>query len=155
VFPDSLRLSALTELETAYGPCWNAPDLDPLVSSCSNLQKLSLYCTAGLQLTALLQLTNLVQLWLRGKTDSSTMTSLAQLSALHRLAVTAPCRFRGSLFMPLTALTRLTHLTLPGLTENGSSTQQFLLQLDGEPTDADFWPNASVVCETIRSTVSK
>jgi len=59
MFSERLRLSVLTELETAYGPCWEATDLDRLVSSCSRLQKLSLRCTPGLQLTALLQLTDL------------------------------------------------------------------------------------------------
>jgi len=85
VFPDRLHLSALTELETAYSPSWNTPDLKRLVSSCSHLQKLSLRCTPGLQLSALLQLTELVQLWLTDTTDSSTMASLAQLSGLHQL----------------------------------------------------------------------
>jgi len=157
VFPDSLRLSRLTELETAYGPSWKTPELDRLVSSCSLLQKLSLRCTPGLQLTALLQLTDLVQLWLWGKPDSSTMASLAQLSGLHqlqRLAVTDPCRFSGRLFMPLTALTQLTCLALPDFSENGSSMDQVLLQLHGRPLrHVHGWPRPSH--SVITSTVSE
>jgi len=117
VFPDRLQLSALTELETAYSPSWRATDLDRLVSSCRRLQKLSLCCTPGLQLTALLQLNNLWQLWLRRAPDhKSTMTSLAQLSGLRklrRLGVTdASTGCSDGLFMPLTALTQLTYLAL-------------------------------------------
>jgi len=145
VFPDSLRLSTLTELDTAYGLPWDSPDLDRLVSSCSHLQKLSLRCTPGLQLTALLQLTDLVQLWLEGKPDSSTMTSLAQLTGLRglqRLAVTCD-RFNSGLFNPLTALTQLTYLALPCWSENGSSMQMLLCRLGGNPlSSVDQWPNA-------------
>jgi len=156
VFSEGLQLSALTELETAYGLSWDAPDLGRLVSSCSCLQKLSLRCTPGLQLTALLQLSSLVQLWLAGGTDSSTMASLAQLSGLHqlqRLAVTDPRQFNGGLFMPLTALTQLTYLALPYYSENGHSMEQFLLQLCGRPSlVVDGWPTA--FCPAITSTVS-
>jgi len=147
VFSDSLQLSALTELETAHGPTCKASDLDRLVSSCSHLQKLSLHCTPRLQLRALLQLTELVQLWLRGKPDSSTMASLAQLSALQRLqrlAVTGPYPFSDRLFKPLTAFTQLTYLALPYYSESGSNMQQLLLQLCGKPSHViDRWPDAS------------
>jgi len=155
VFPDRLQLSALTELETAHSPSWEAPDLDRLVSSCSCLQNLSLCCTPGLQLNALLQLTDLKQLWLRGQPDSSTMASLAQLSGLcrlQRLAVTGPSRFSGSLFMPLAALTQLTYLALPNNSENISRTKQLLLPLRGRPLPIDHWPPAP--CSVVTSTVS-
>jgi len=155
MFPDRLRLSALTELETAYGPSWEAPDLDRLVSSCNCLRKLSLYYTPGLQLTALLQLDNLMQLWLRGEPDSSTMASLAQLSVLYRLqrlAVTDPCRFSGRLFKPVTALNQLTYLALPHYSESASM-QQLLLQLCDKPSPfVDRWP--SRFCSVITSMVS-
>jgi len=158
VFPDRLRLSALTELETAGGPPWKAPDLDRLVSSCSRLQKLSLCCTRGLQLTALLPLTDIVQLWLEGKTDSSTMASLAQLSALRRLerlAVTDDCVVSCRLFMPLTALTQLTYLGLPQYSKNGPNMEQLLLEFRGTPSPMRFgqWPgwyhDVSVITNTV------
>jgi len=153
IFPGSLQLSAFTELETAYGPSWEAPGLDRLVSSCSNLQKLSLHCTPGLQLTALRQLSSLRQLWLEGKPDSSTMATLAQLTGLpglQRLAVTGPW-FDSSLFIPVTALTQLTYLALPCFSESGSSIEQILLELHGTPSPVDRWPVVSFV---ITSTVS-
>jgi len=155
VFSDRLQLSALTEVSTASGPIWEAPDLDRLVISCSRLQKLSLRCTRSLQLTALLQLSNLVQLWLEGETDSSTMASLAQLSALqglHQLAVTCPWRFSGRLFNTLTALTQLTYLALPEYSENGPSIEQLLQRCDKPSWVFDQWPTAS--CSTITTTVS-
>jgi len=159
MFSGMLRLSALTELETAHGPYWNAPDLDRLVSSCGCLQKLSLRCTTGLQLSVLLQLSNLVQLWMAGKTDKSTMASLAQLSGLHRLqrlAVTNPNNCRGIVFRPLKALTQLTYLALPDCSRWRPSMQQRYLQLRGRPPshiDRFRWPSAS--CSVITSTVSE
>jgi len=156
VFPDRLRLPALTELETAWGFSWKAADLNQLVSSCSHLQKLSLRCTPGLQLTALLQLTDLVRLWLEGETDSITIASLAQLSALqrlHRLAVTGPCVFSGRLLESLTAFTQLTYLVLPHHSHLGPSMQQRLLELCGKPAPfVDQWPIAQ--CLAITSKVS-
>jgi len=159
VFPDRLHLSALTELETAYGLPWEAPDLDRLVSSCGHLQKLSLCCTPGLQLTALLQLTELVQLWLTGETaDSSILASLAQLTGLQRLqrvAITDPFNFSDAVFKPMTALTQLTYLALPYHSEAGFIMQEILLlQLRAKPSNAvDGWPDASF--SLITSTVSQ
>jgi len=159
MFSGMLHLSALTVLETAYGPSWETPDLNRLVSSCSHLQKLSLCCNPGLQLSALLQLDNLMQLWLRGNIDSSTMASLAQLSGLHRLrrlAVTDGSRCRGSFFMPMTALTQLTYLALPDRSNLDSSMRKRLLQLYGKPpryVDWHRWPDASGY--VITSTVSE
>jgi len=145
MFSDGLQLSALTELETAYAACWEAPDLDRLVSSCSNLQKLSLSCTPGLQLTALLQLQELAQLWLEGlgrNIDKSTIASLAQLSGLQRLqrlAVTHPRgKCRAIFFMPLTALTQLTYLAVPHYSELRHSMQQRYLQLRHRHTLTGF-----------------
>jgi len=155
VFPDRLRLSTLTELETAYGPPWEAADLNRLVSSCGCLQKLSLCCTPGLQLTALLQLTDLVQLWLTGTTDSCTIASLAQLTGLcrlQRLAVTDACVFSSKLFIPLTALTQLTYLALPYYLGDGSTTEQLLLEHCGSPSPVVRWPSG--LCPVITSTVS-
>jgi len=115
VFREKLRLSALTELDTAYVMPWAAADLDRLVSSCSSLQELSLCCSPGLQVTALLQLTALTNLWLAGATEDST-ASISQLSVLHglkRLAITDPCSLADDdAVWFLTALTQLTYLAL-------------------------------------------
>jgi len=159
MFPEGLRLSALTEFETACSPRWEAADLDRLVSSCSHVQKLSLHCTLGLQLSVLSQLNNLMQLWLSGETDSSMMASLSHLTALHRLqrlAVTDNCKCNGSFFLPLTALTQLTYLALPHHPTLHSSMQQRLLQLWGKTVpdvDRRRWPTEA--CSVITSTVSE
>jgi len=156
VFSCGLRLSTLTELETAYGPTWEAADLDRLVSSCSNLQKLSLYCTSGLQLTALLQLTDLVQLWLTSAVHSSTVTSLAQLSVLQRLRRLAFSNSRqpgNTFFAPLTALTQLTYLALPRPSRVGATMQHLLLRLQAKPPSS-YGPWPTDLCYAITNTVS-
>jgi len=116
MFRDTLRLPMLTGLDVAYHTMpWLAPDLDRLVSGCSNLQTLSLCCGEGLQLTPLLQLTALTSLWLAGATADSTVTSLAQLSALQglqELFLMDPCWIEDDALMSLTALTQLTRLGL-------------------------------------------
>jgi len=156
VFPDRLRLSALTELETAHGLSWKAPDLDRLVSSCSRLQKLSLRCTSGLQLTAMLPLIDLTQLWLVGDINASTVTSLAALTGLHRLqrlAITDPCASTEHLLVTLTSFTQLTYLVLPHHSFFGSSIQPALRQLCGNPLhhSVDRWPvlHFSVITSTV------
>jgi len=155
VFSDRLCLSALTELETAYGPDWRAADLDRLVSSCSRLQKLSLSCATGLQLTALLQLTDLVQLWLTSEVHSSTVASLAQLSALQRLQRLAisSCHQQGNeFFAPLTALTQLTYLALPRPPEPLKNIQLLFLRLHAKPPSKHApWPTD--LCYAITNTV--
>jgi len=145
----------LTELQTAYGRCWQALGLDRLVSSCGNLQKLSLCCTPGLQLTALLQLTDLDHLWLGGQIDSSTMASLSHLTGLRklqRLAVTDACGVSSRLFLPLTALTQLTYLALPQRSEFGASMQLLRKLYVNKRFDVDSWPTA--FCIVITNTVS-
>jgi len=116
MFPNKLRLPALTALQCAHTVPWEAGDLDRLVSSCSALQTLSLWCSPGLQLTALLQLTVLRQLGAAGVTEDSTVASLVQLSALQglqELFVMDPCSFAiDDAVKPLTALTQLTRLGL-------------------------------------------
>jgi len=156
VFPDRLRLATLTELDTAYGPSWKAADLNRLVSSSSHLQNLSLRCTPGLQLTALLQLADLTQLWLAGIMDASTGASLKKLTGLQRLQRLAITPYPASehLLLTMTAFTQLTYLALPHYSDFGSSMQQALLQLCGNPAPCvDRWP--VVVCSVITSTVSE
>jgi len=157
VFPDRLRLSALTELETAHGLSWKAPDLDRLVSSCSRLQKLSLRCTSGLQLTAMLPLIDLTQLWLVGDINASTVTSLAALTGLHRLqrlAITDTCAPSKNLLVALTSFTQLTYLALPHHSYFGSSMQQAFLQHCGNPSHfTERWP--VMFCSVVASTVSE
>jgi len=118
MFHETQQLSALTELNVAYAISWQAPDLDRLVSSCSNLQTLSMCCSPGLQLTPLRQLAALTHLWLTGATAYSTVTSLKQLSALQglqELFVLDPWRSTDDAVRSLTALTQLTSL---GLSDN-------------------------------------
>jgi len=155
--PGRLILSALTQLETAHGPCWQAPDLKRLVSSCSHLQKLSLCCSPGLQLSALLQLVDLTQLWLAGNIDARMNASLAELTGLQelkRLAVTDLYTYSNYTLVTLTAFTQLTYLALPHYSYFGSVMQQALLQLCGNTLHyTDRWP--SVLCSVITSTVSE
>jgi len=136
VFPDTLQLSALTELSVADAMTWGACDLDRLVSSCSALQELSLCCSPGLQLTPLLQLTALTYLWLAGATEHNTTASIAQLSALQglqELFIMDPCSFPDDAVRSLTALTQLTRL---GLSDNdgvcSTAMQQQLQQQFGQ-----------------------
>jgi len=132
MFPDKLQLSALTELSTADAWEWEAFDLDRLVSSCCQIQTLSLYCSEGLQLIPLLQLTALAELRLRGATDDSTVASLVQLSALpglQELFIMDPCCFTDDdAVRSLTALTQLTRLALSDSDDVFSTDMQEQLQ---------------------------
>jgi len=153
VFPGRLRLSALIELDAADAKTWKASDFDRLVSSCSNLQALSLHCSPGLQLTALLQLTTLTQLHVTGVTHTNTVASLAQLSGLQRLqrlAITNPCSLPGNnAVLPLTALTQLTYLALTDRADAFSAAmQRRLCHLHKET----YKTHGS--CHIIRNTVS-
>jgi len=153
MFPESQQLSALTELDIAYTMPWQAADLDRLASSCSNLQTLSLRCSSGLQLTPLLQLTALARLWLTVVTEDSTVTSLAQLSALQGLQVLTvvdPCCFTDDAIRSLTALTQLTRLGLSDSDGVFSTTmRQQLLQEFG----SDELDERTCTCHIIKNTV--
>jgi len=154
MFHDTLKLSVLTKLDVAYHTMpWQAPDLDRLVSSCSHLQKLSLCCSPGLQLTPLLQLTALTSLWLAGVTADSTVTSLVQLSALQGLRVLTvmnTCRFTDDAVRSLTALTQLTRLRLSDREGVFSTTmhQQLLQHFSQEELD-----ERTCTCHIINNTV--
>jgi len=136
MFSNKQQLSALTALRTVDAWTWWPSDLDRLVSSCCNLQYLSMCCSTGLQLTRLLQLTALTQLWAAGVTQGSTTASLVQLSALQGLQdliLMQPCRFADNdAVRSLTALTQLTRL---GLSDkdgvfSAAMQQQLLQQFD-------------------------
>jgi len=127
MFPDTLRLPALTEIITDDVMTWGASDLDRLVSSCYHLQTLSMCCSEGLQLTQLLQLTALTQLWLAGVTANSTVASVVQLSALQglqELVFLDPCCFTDDAVKSLTALTQLKRLGLSARDDVFSTTMQ-------------------------------
>jgi len=143
MFPDNQRLSALTELNFAEAMPWGPPDLDRLVSSCCQLERLSLCCSPGLELTPLLQLAVLKRLYLRGVTKDSTVASLVQLSALQslqELIVVDPCRFTNChAIKSLTALTQLARFGLSGSYDIFSTTvrQQRLQQFDLQKVSDD------------------
>jgi len=142
MFSTKQQLSALTKLMTDDAMTWGPSDLDRLVSSCCHLQKLSLCCSEGLQLTGLLQLTALTQLWLRNATEDSTLTSLVQLSALQRLQeliLKDPCCFTDDAVRSLTAWTQLTRLWLSGSDDVFSTAmqQQLLQQFGREEFESD------------------
>jgi len=154
MFPDTQRLSALTELNLVDAMPWRAPDLDQLVSSCCQLERLSLCCIQGLQLTPLLQLTVLKRLWLTGVAEDSTTASLVQLSALQslqELILLDPCSFTDDDAVgSLTALTQLTRLGLSASDGVFSTTmQQQLLQQFGQQTIDELGDT----CHAITSTV--
>jgi len=153
MFPDTLRLSALTKLDIVDTMPWEGSDLDRLVSSCSNLQTLSLCCSEGMQLTPLLQLTALTQLWVAGVTNNSTVASLVQLSALQglqELFVIDPCSFTDDAVRSLTALTQLTRLGLSDDDEAFSTTMQQQLQQQFGQEQVD---ESAMTCHIIADTV--
>jgi len=154
MFPDKQQLTALTQLTTDDAMTWSPSDLDRLVSSCCHLQKLSLCCSEGLQLTGLLQLTALNELWLRNTTEDNTVASLVQLSALQglqELVVMDLCRFTDDAVRSLTALTQLTHLGLSDSDDVFSTAmqQQLLQQFGREEIDG-----SDVMFHIITNTVS-
>jgi len=154
MFPETLKLPILTQLDIAYTTPWEAADLNRLVSSCSNLQTLSLSCSPGLQLTPLLQLTALTYLWFTGATEDSTLTSLVQLSALQDLQVLFvmdPCSLTNDTSVKsLTALTQLTRLGLSDSDGVYSTTMQQQLQQQFGREELD---GPDVTCHTITDTV--
>jgi len=143
VLPGNRQLLQLTQLGSTLP--WRALDPSWLARSCSQLQQLSLCCAQsqlGFQeLTALLQLTALSSVWLLDVADSDPVASVAQLSGLQgleRLGITAypadPCSISDDVVASLTALTKLTHLALPG--EDGvfsAAMQQQLQRCDKGP----------------------
>lgn len=115
MFGPKLRLQQLTVLDTGMVIPGEAADLDRLVSSCRHLRGLSMCCSDGLLLTPLLRLKALNMLWVNGVTDRCTALSLAQLSGLtglRALLITEPCQLTDYEVCSLTALKRLTCLTL-------------------------------------------
>jgi len=155
MFGPKLRLQQLTVLDTGMVIPGEAADLDRLVSSCRHLRGLSMCCSDGLLLTPLLRLKALNMLWVNGVTDRCTALSLAQLSGLtglRALLITEPCQLTDYEVCSLTALKRLTCLTLTNVDSwRFSKAMQQRLRPFKEFLHDGF---PCCVCWTIRNTVS-